>query len=458
MLFSLCDAYAENTEKTHDDIFSEVKIVDAHASVLTLYGIIFGLISLIISIAISSLIYDKSKRDIDENSSELKKFIKKSRYQQDGSLYFNTEDWKNAIKHYDMYLAFEPNDIRVLNNKGASLSHLEKWDEAIPIFQKILDMESNDIEVKSAALNNIGLCYTELENYPKAFEAFENSLKLDPNHADTLLSIGYHFLDKLNDPEKSLPYFDKIINQNLYDKKDLADVFANKSKALFILEKYDESLNAANDALIRNDKHVKALIQKTNALFKLQQYGNSILCADISLRIDPTADVILITKANAFVELGLLKESMITTNSYLQRHPNDAIPFTNIGMALGRFGYLGLALAFFQEATKIDPLDYKSYYNIAGTLLMMRSYHYALQYFEKAYEINSQDLSFLLDMGLCLEKLNKFDAAIGKCYAKAYNMNKNNIIVLRTIKDAFKKINDDASAKLAEEISFEIGT
>jgi tetratricopeptide (TPR) repeat protein len=435
-------------------------------------GVVAGVAALIVAgFAIYKAHYDtKDLTDfIEKNESEtlkfitetkdgIKEFITKTRYLQEGSIYFNTEDWKNAIKYYNHYLESEPNDIRVLNNKGASLSHLERWVDAIPIFQRIIDTESHDKEVKAAAYNNIGLCYTELKNFPESLKAFETGLNLQPNHPDTLLSIGYHYLDKMIDPKKALYYYDKIIDQNLYDKKELADVFANKAKAYFLLEEYDKSIDAANHALTLDDKHVKALLQKSNALFKLHEYGNAILCVDNILKIDPSFDIGLITKANALMELGLLKESVITTNSYLQRHPDDSVAYTNIGMIFGRFGYAGLAIIFFQEAVRLDPLDYKSHYNIAGTFLMMRLFPYALPHFEKAYEINSDDLSFLLDMGLCLENTGDHLKAICKCYLKAFNKNKKNIIVLRRIKNAFSSIGDKEGAKLAEDISFEIGT
>lgn len=471
--------YAEDTDKTHNEIFTEVQNVDVSSTILALYGIIFSVVGLVISIAIASLIYDKSNRDaikntnelktfitnsetkiqdfIDDSESEVKNFIKKTRYQQEGSLYFNTKDWKNAIKHYDKYLEFEPNDIRVLNNKGASLSYLEKWNDAIPIFQRIITTESQDKEVKAAAYNNIGLCYTELENFPEALKAFETGLNLEPNHPDTLLNMGYHYLDKSSDPKKALSYFDKIIDQNLYDKKELADVFANKSKAYFLLEEYDKSIDAANHALIHDDTHVKALSQKANALFKLHEYGNAILCVDNILKIDPLFDMSLITKANALMELGLLTESIITTNSYLQRHPNDSVAYTNIGMALGKFGYAGLAIIFFEEAVKLDPLDYKSHYNIAGTFMLLRLPQYALQYFKKAYTINSENVGFLLDMGQCYEQLNMYQEAAVYCYRRILQLDQNNILSYRRLETIFAQLGDKHSSQLASDISYEIG-
>jgi hypothetical protein len=62
--------------------------------------------------------------------------------------------------------------------------------------------------------------------------------------------------------------------------------------------------------------------------------------------------------------------------------------------------------------------------------MMMRLFQYALPHFGKAYEINSNDLSFLLDMDPCF--LNTCDhlRAISKCISK-HSIKIKNIIVLR---------------------------
>ncbi|MDQ6724371.1 MAG: tetratricopeptide repeat protein, partial [Thermoproteota archaeon] len=57
-----------------------------------------------------------------------------------------------ALKYYDKDLAINPNDTKVLNNKGVALNSLGNYTGAIKYYDKALAINPNDVNT----LNNKG--------------------------------------------------------------------------------------------------------------------------------------------------------------------------------------------------------------------------------------------------------------------------------------------------------------
>src|SRR5437764_10091928 len=62
----------------------------------------------------------------------------------------------------------------------------EKFDEAIKWYEAALTLNPNDVNVST----DLGVSYYYTNNPDKALAQLDRSLKLDPNHAKTLLNIG----------------------------------------------------------------------------------------------------------------------------------------------------------------------------------------------------------------------------------------------------------------------------
>src|SRR5579862_1546127 len=62
----------------------------------------------------------------------------------------------------------------------------ERYDDAIKWYSEARALLPDDVNVST----DLGVCYYYTNQADKALEQFEHSLKLDPNHAKTLLNIG----------------------------------------------------------------------------------------------------------------------------------------------------------------------------------------------------------------------------------------------------------------------------
>jgi tetratricopeptide (TPR) repeat protein len=62
----------------------------------------------------------------------------------------------------------------------------DQYDEAIKWYEKALALAPNDVNV----ITDLGVCYYYTNRPDKALELFNRSLKLDPKHTKTLLNVG----------------------------------------------------------------------------------------------------------------------------------------------------------------------------------------------------------------------------------------------------------------------------
>jgi tetratricopeptide (TPR) repeat protein len=62
----------------------------------------------------------------------------------------------------------------------------ERYDDAIKWYSEALTLTPKDVNVST----DLGVCYYYTNQPDKALEQFDRSLKLDPNHAKTLLNVG----------------------------------------------------------------------------------------------------------------------------------------------------------------------------------------------------------------------------------------------------------------------------
>ena len=93
-----------------------------------------------------------------------------------GKALFGSRDIEEALKEFDIVLSIEPENLRALSDKGATLLVLERYDEAVEIYNTMLSLEPRHIW----ALCGKGASLSQLERYDEALEAYNAALYHDP--------------------------------------------------------------------------------------------------------------------------------------------------------------------------------------------------------------------------------------------------------------------------------------
>ncbi|HET8719435.1 MAG TPA: tetratricopeptide repeat protein, partial [Candidatus Nitrosotenuis sp.] len=86
--------------------------------------------------------------------------------------------YDQAISYFDQSLRNNPNDVRVITNKGSAIGKLGKTDEAIYYYDVALDIDPTYIP----ALNNKANALAEQGKIESAIEIYKSILRKDPSY------------------------------------------------------------------------------------------------------------------------------------------------------------------------------------------------------------------------------------------------------------------------------------
>jgi tetratricopeptide (TPR) repeat protein len=134
-----------------------------------------------------------------------------------------------------------------------------------------------------------------------------------------------------------------------------ADFFALRAWILGNLDKNQEALQTATQALEMNPYDILALNAKARAYLDLSEWADAEATARHALSIDTDNDVAGNILAIALRQQGRLQESQAVTASMLAQAPDDAMSQNNAGWSALQAGDYRRANRHFLEALRLDP-------------------------------------------------------------------------------------------------------
>ena len=167
-------------------------------------------------------------------------------------IYFNLNEWENAIKYYKKILNFEKELYKIFTNIGVSYFKLGKINQSIDAFKNSIKNNPNF----GLAHNNLGISYLELGMYEKALDQFITALKLNDNdyQAQTNLINTFNLnKPKVNDEHPLIEINDKI--EKLTQNKKFNTKFENKN-IKELIEKSNELIKKYKNNLFLNETQI----------------------------------------------------------------------------------------------------------------------------------------------------------------------------------------------------------
>lgn len=153
-----------------------------------------------------------------------------------GEMYKITNKYDEAFRHYE--------------KAGDILYHSQKYQDCIKAFDKALDLDKDDIDnninTKSflSLIIKKGDVYYEKEDYQKSVETFSKAIELNEKY-------------------------------NALTEKELSEVFSRKGRSLDKFGKYDEALDAFNEAIHYNPENIQAYYNKLSTYYDKQSIKKS---------------------------------------------------------------------------------------------------------------------------------------------------------------------------------------
>lgn len=166
-------------------------------------------------------------------------------------------------------------------------------------------------EVKATAYYKIGVAYLNENKIQQAFVEFHKAYELDPNNKQVLYAIGYIYLERFDEPQKSIEYFSKAVQVD----PDYSDAYNNMGYAYYKSGDFERAITFYKKAL-------------ANPVY-------------------PTADRAYINLGNSYYRLRKYEDAMIAFKESLKRDPNFFLPYMRLALcynALGKYGDAATAI------------------------------------------------------------------------------------------------------------------
>jgi tetratricopeptide (TPR) repeat protein len=180
------------------------------------------------------------------------------------SLYFTYQDYSSAVMHVDQALHFMPYSVDLHQWKGNILIMLNKFEEACREYDLAIQMRDKAIGGKlgmeEVFLHNErgkreegdiqrlpfqkGTALFFLERFGEALPLIKKETITSPNNQEAFKLLGAIYLQQEKYPE-SLRAFERALELDSSCQESLE----GKSKCLFFLGKYDETMVAVDGAL-----------------------------------------------------------------------------------------------------------------------------------------------------------------------------------------------------------------
>ena len=281
-----------------------------------------------------------------------------------GNIYFQNEDWIDAIYYYFKILQIEENNLIAKLNISKSLIAIDEYKDAEDILKSIINIYPNNFEI----YYNLGLCYFNLNEFEFATKKFSQAILLNTTNSEIYYYLGLSY-NALESYKQALDAFIKCTKLNPYNGSAHFEI-GNIYKLIF-----------ENDLAITHYKKAKKYINTDDLnlslgmlLFANKEYQKSI---------KPLKEYILQNMYDWEI-LYMYSQSLINTN----RNP-EAIDI-----------YIKLIDEF--------PDQYEYYFDIAECYYKINDFSNALENYKKALEFNEENFTVLYKIGSLHNQLNEF--------------------------------------------------
>lgn len=232
-----------------------------------------------------------------------------------GRWFLKKSNYERALTLFDRSLAFKPDFVPCLIEKGIALGSLEKHEESITWFDKAIAVDPTSFiayALKGTALHSV-------RKYEDAIENYDKSIELKPmGHA---YYNKAHALDDLGRYSEAVTCYEKAIEISPTD----ASYWHNKAFALFKLKRYDESIASCDKALSIAPIALSWAL-KGEVFVSLEKMAEARNCYDLALKIEARPSI-LIGLSEVQLIMGDAQEGLATADRafHLSKTPSDRV-------------------------------------------------------------------------------------------------------------------------------------
>jgi predicted O-linked N-acetylglucosamine transferase (SPINDLY family) len=170
-------------------------------------------------------------------------------------------------------------------------------------------------------------------------------------------------------------------------KPDYADALLNKGATLKELERYEEAIAFAEQALLINPNLAEGWSNKGVALKALKRYDEAITHYEKALSLKPDYHEAWSNKGTVLHELKRYDEAIAHYEKALSLKPDNAEGWSNKGATLHELKRYDEAITHYEKALSLKPDNAEGWSNKGATLHELKRYDEAITHYEKALSL-----------------------------------------------------------------------
>lgn len=283
-----------------------------------------------------------------------------------GAVFLQRGNHAEALRHIELALKRNPDNVFVLNNHGIVLERLKRFQEALARFERAIALRPDYAEAHS----NRGNVLKALRRFDEALASYDRAIALRP---------------------------------------DFADAYSNRGDVLCELKRFDEALGSCEHALVLRPDFAEAHCNRGNALRKLKRLNEAVASYDRALSLKPDYAEAHSNRGTALHDLSRFEEEVASYNSALMLRPDFAEALSNRGNALQELKRFEEALDDYKRATALNPSFAEAYSNRGNALRQLDRFDEALASFDRAIMLQPGLAEAHFNSALCLLLTGDFD-------------------------------------------------
>ncbi|GHO95422.1 hypothetical protein KSF_054700 [Reticulibacter mediterranei] len=316
-------------------------------------------------------------------------------------------------------------------NEKDILTNEKIWQEAINqlIIKQFITEEiaerNHDITLairKDSYFNQV------ITNYPtpnRPHQLFQDLVQLkdifvSSRDTDNIVNLSIALI-KLEKYQEALEAFEQAISLD----PNNARIFLAKGTLLIMLNRHQEALEAFEQAISLNSNKAPVFLVKGVILGKLGRLQDALEAYERAISLDPNNTNAHHNKGIVLGKLGRLQDALEAFERAISLDPNDADAHHNKGIVLGKLGRLQDALEAFERVISLDPNNADAYFNKGIALGKLGQHQNALEAFERAISLDPNNADAHHNKGIALGKLGQHQDAL-EAYERAISLDPNN--------------------------------
>lgn len=248
---------------------------------------------------------------------------------------------------------------------------------------------NSEPEYSSGLFLRIGHRFDKVGKPEEAVAAYDQALEIDPDNRYALLGKAFVLSCDLNQHEKVIPIFDRILDINPNDD----EAWRLKGFEFIQLRRSEDAINSFDQAIAINPDCQQAFFwfYRGLELRSSERYEDAVDSFDRGIQIEPDNGSYWYFHGVALSSLKRYEEAIISYDKAIAIDSNDDSAWLQKSFVLSQLGRYEKALIGYDKAIAIDPNNHRAWFQRFSVLFQLGRYQEATDSYKRVLDINPND-------------------------------------------------------------------